>query len=98
MIKEFLNPGKEIIRIQDKDGEVHELELKILTADDMDDINRISLELGDKQNESPAATIKKQLALMFGKDEKFYGRFSIIVLTQLMSYITEIMRNPSKTK
>jgi hypothetical protein len=94
-MKEFLNPEPVKISVQDKTGVNHEFTLKIITPDEMDEISKLSNEF----KESPPGTvIKKQLSVMFGKDDTFYSNFSISVLKKVLDYVNQEMINPKEQK
>ena len=91
-MKEFLNPEPIEMEVQDKDGNKHIFTLRAMTPSDMDSLNEVGESLRNVENKKPGTTLRKQLVLMFGKEEDFYNNFNIKVLNNVMDYVTEQLK------
>jgi hypothetical protein len=74
------------VTLKNKQGKSHDLETKVVTLEDYDEIARISKQTAEKFQ---TKHIFKILFILFGKDKDFFQQFSINLLTDLIIYLKE---------
>ncbi len=92
-MKEFLNPDRLEMKVHDIKDNVHTFKLKPMTCDELDEMSSLNI-----TGPNPGTGIRKQMSLMFGEGEGFYTKFDTRVLTKVLLFITEEIKNPSQEK
>ncbi len=87
----FLNPRKIEIEAQKLDGTMAHLECAKITADMVHSIGKAAQ--GADKNTDRA--LCEQMAVFFGGKHEDYRTFDMRIITQIIQWMTEQMRNPT---
>jgi len=89
-MKQYLNPEKFIIEIQDISDEMHRLEAVQNTPETLKKIQQLGAERVSQKNENfSVSLINRQLSIVFQKPEEFFNKFDLRLLTAVMRDYSE---------
>ena len=88
---EILNLPPIQVKVQDLEKNEIILTAKSLTAKNISELNKITLQESD-----PGIILKKQMVVLFGGEIEDYERFDIRTLKGTLEYFNQSMSNPTK--
>lgn len=82
-MKEYHNRPDYDVKLYDKDNQPHELRAKVITPDISQELDDIAL----NKEITGTQRVLCQMVKIFGKDEKFYNKFDLFVMNQVLNDI-----------
>lgn len=92
-MKRFENPPPIEIEIMDLDGNVKRLKARNMSSKDAEGM-AVIMETFAKDNKTSVAN--RQMAFIFGGEEKDYENYDMRIITAALNYFTEEMNSPLK--